>query len=161
VRYVLFCIFFTIGAAAIALSVLVDPEISNYYQNRVHLARIEEGNERIRHLTEQYDAQIKQLQQDPQLLAKLQTITFGRQPAADGAVLPTASDENLTAAKEALLKDLDRQKQQALTPDWVLRCAEPRNRKVIFTAGAALLLTTFIFFGTTPKRRPQTAHPTP
>ncbi|HPD46824.1 MAG TPA: hypothetical protein P5279_08760 [Anaerohalosphaeraceae bacterium] len=160
-RYVLFCVFFTIGAGAIALSILVDPEISNYYQNRIHLARIEEGNARIRRLTEQYDAQIRQLRQDPQLLAKLQTITFGSEPVANGAVLPKASEESLNAAREALLKELKRQEQQPLTPAWVLRCKEPKNRKIIFVAGAALVLTTFIFFGTTPRRRPQTLPPTP
>ncbi|MBE0537840.1 MAG: hypothetical protein IH624_19440 [Phycisphaerae bacterium] len=160
-RYVLFCVFFTIGAGAIALSILVEPEISNYYQNRVHLGLIEEGNERIRRLTAAYEAQIVQLRQNPDLLVKLQTITFGRQPAGDGVALPKASDEHLTAAKEALLEELDKQTQQPLIPEWVHRCAEPQNRRVIFTAGAALLLTTFIFFGTTPRRRPQTILPTP
>ena len=33
-RYLLFCIFFTAGAGAIALSILIDPEISDYYRNR-------------------------------------------------------------------------------------------------------------------------------
>lgn len=160
-RYVLFCVFFTIGAGAIALSILVEPEISSYYQNRIHLARIEEGNARIRRLTEQYDAQTKQLRQDPELLAKLQTITFGHEPLTDGAVLPTASDESLTAAREALFKELKQQEQQPLTPHWVIRCTEPQNRKVIFTAGAALVLTTFIFFGTTPKRRLQALRTSP
>ncbi len=161
IRFLLFCLFFSIGGAAIALSILIEPEIVNYYQNRVHLVRIEEANAQIRRLTEQYDAQIRHLQENPQLLAKLQTITFGRQPAAEGTVLPRASDEHLDEAKEALFKELARQERQSLTPEWVSRCADTKNRKIIFTAGSALVLVTFVFFGTTPRRRAQALAPTP
>jgi len=153
-RFVCFCIFFTIGAAAIVLSILIEPEIGTYYQNRLHLARIDEANARIRRLTEDYDTQIRNLREDPQRLVMLQAITFRQKPVTDGAVLPKASDEKLNAAKEALLREIAQQENQALTPAWVLRVAEPRNRQVTFTAGAALVLTTFIFFGSVPIRRP-------
>ncbi len=153
-RYLLFCVFFAAGAGAVALSMLIDPEISNYYQSRLQLRRVEEGNVRMERLIIQYDAQIQQLERDPNLLANLQTFTFGHEPDLEGGVLPKASKEELAAAKEALFARLDAQNQEQLVPQWVHRCGQPKNRKVLFVAGCGLILITFIFFGTPHRHRP-------
>ena len=153
-RYLLFCIFFTAGAGAIALSILIDPEIRNYYQSRLQLRQVEEGNVRMERLITQYDAQIRQLESDPNLLTKLETFTFGHEPDLEGVILPKASKEELAAAKEALFAELDEQKDAQLVPQWVHRCAKPKNRKVLFVAGCGLIVITFIFFGTPRRHRP-------
>ena len=154
-RYLLFCIFFTAGAGAIALSILIDPEIGDYYQNRLQLRQVEETNVQMEKLIAQYDAQIQQLESDPNLLTKLQNFTFGHEPDIEGVILPKASEEELAAAKEALFAELDEQKDAQLVPQWVHRCGKPKNRKVLFVAGCGLILITFIFFGTPHRHRPR------
>ena len=153
-RYLLFCIFFTAGAGAVALSILIYPEINNYYKNRLQLRQVEEGNVRVEKLITQYDAQIQQLERDPNLLAKLQTFTFGHEPDLEGAILPKASEEELAAAKEALFAELNQQKDAQLVPQWVNRCGQANNRRILFVAGCGLLVINFIFFGTPRRHRP-------
>ncbi len=153
-RYLLFCIFFTAGAGAVALSILIDPEISNYYQSRLQLRQVEEGNVRMERLIAQYDAHIQQLERDPNLLANLRTFTFGHEPDLEGVILPKASEEELAAAKEALFAELDEQKDAQLIPQWVHRCGKANNRRILFVAGCGLIVITFIFFGTPRRHRP-------
>ena len=158
-RYLLFCIFFAAGAGAVALSILIDPEISKYYQSRLQLRQVEEGNVRMQKLIDQYDLQIQQIERDPNLLTKLQTFTFGHEPDIEGVILPKASEEELAAAKEALFAKLDAQNQEQLVPQWVHRCGQPKNRKVLFVAGCGLIVVTFIFFGTPRRHRPHRRKP--
>ncbi|RKY09422.1 MAG: hypothetical protein DRP66_02320 [Planctomycetota bacterium] len=158
-RYLLFCIFFTAGAGAVALSILIDPEISNYYQSRLQLRQVEEGNVRVKRLIAQYDAQIQQIEMDPNLLGKLQRFTFGHEPDLDGAILPKASEEELAAAKTALFAELNNQKGARLVPQWVHRCARTNNRRVLFVSGCGLLVITFIFFGAPRRHRPPRRKP--
>ncbi len=162
-RFILFSIFFAIGAGAITVSILIDPEVTGYYENISQLKQIEQGNERIERLMIQYDAQIAQIEKDPNLLGKLRAITLGVSPALEGAIVPKASKEQLAAAKEALLKDLKSQERTPAVGVWVQRCSEPNNRRVLFAAGCGLILITFIFFGTPrhyrPRRRRGENHP--
>jgi len=152
-RYLLFCTFFSAGAGAIALSLLIDPEISNYYHSRLQLRQVEEGNARMEKLIAEYDAQIRQIERDPNLLSKLQTFTFGHEPDLEGVVLPMASEEELAAAKAALLAELEEQEDEELIPQWVRRCSQPNNRRVLFVAGCGLVMINFIFFGTPRRHR--------
>ncbi len=158
-RYLLFCIFFTAGAGAIALSILIDPEIGDYYKNRLKLTPTEKANERMERLIAQYDAQIQQLESDPNLLGKLHTFTFGHEPDIEGVILPRASEEELAAAKEALFAELDEQMDAQLIPHWVHRCGEANNRRILFVSGCGLILITFIFFGTPHRHRPHRRRP--
>ncbi len=151
-RFVLFCLFFTIGASAIVLSVLTD-ELVNYYRNRDLPNRIEADNQRIRDLSSRYDQQIQQIRTDPSLLQRLERITFRTtQSAGDNTIVPVASDEQLAAAREALLKNLESSDQPSQLPHWLVRMADEvngiKNRLMLFLAGMGLILVTFIFFGT-------------
>jgi hypothetical protein len=154
-RCILFCMFFSIGAGTIAVSMLIHPEVSKYYQNISQLNQIDQGNKKIEKLITQYDAQIEQIEKDPNLLSKLKTITFGDEPALDGAVMPKASNEQLAQAKEALLHDLQVKDNKPIIPIWVQRCREARSRRILFTSGCALILTAFIFFGTPRHYKPR------
>ena len=66
VRYILFCLFFSIGTGAIVLSILVG-EINDYYTNKDGLVLSEAGNEKLRKLNDEYDLQLEQAAKNPTL----------------------------------------------------------------------------------------------
>ncbi len=148
-RFVLFCIFFSIGASAIVLSILTD-EIQQLYDGRAVLQKQQADNDKIAVLIDDYDGQIRFINQDPNVLQRLERSTFGTEPVAEDTAFPRASDERLEAARKALLEEMDT-KQDSPTPGWLQRCTQPRFRQSLFIAGAGLVLITFIFFGTPAK----------
>ena len=152
-RFILFCIFFTIGATAIVLSVLAE-EIEDYYEQRGVPGLMEADNERIRNLAAKYEDQVAAIKATPSILKNLEHITFGSQPSAEGTTFPNASPGQLSAAKEALVENVNRRVAPSQLPEWVRRCKDPNSRLTIFVAGMGLVLITFIFFGT-PSRRKQ------
>ena len=58
-RYILFCVFFAIGASAIVLSNLVG-EIDDNYKSREELRKIRAENKRLEYLTQEYTLQIQE-----------------------------------------------------------------------------------------------------
>lgn len=146
-RFVLFCIFFSVGAGAIALSILAD-EIETYFANRRTYAQTLEANERIEKLIAEYEAQIEQIEQNPEILKKLERITFGAVEGEEDSEHPRAAVEQLAAARAALLEEIETEKEERAIDRWVGRIAEPKARMRLFFAGAGLVLITFMFFGT-------------
>jgi len=147
VRYVLFCVFFTVGATAVVISILA-PEVRDYYRQRSVPAKIETRNRRIRELTARYEQQIAQIRADPTTLRRLEHVTFRSRPVdSQDTVFPQASAEELAQAQKALLTELDEQVPGDPIPAWVVRSCDTRNRRSLFASGVGLLLTTFIFFG--------------
>ena len=148
-RYFLFCIFFFVAASAIAISILAE-ELATYYNNRLLQKQILEENQKINRLISRYDDQIQQIKTEPNILSMLEPITFGSEPEGGDISYPRASTEQLIAAHNALLEDIN----TGTKPDntyiarWIHRSTDPKNRKVIFFTGAALMIITFIFFGT-------------
>jgi len=151
VRYVLFCLFFAVGAGAVALAVLAD-EIRDYCRGRVLLAETLSENEDIRFLTVEYAAQIDEIRKDPNLIRRLERVTLGRQPDEADTAFPRASEELLSEAGSAVLEDLRTDRPTREVPTWVERISEPNIRYSLFFAGAGLVLVTFIFFGAPPKK---------
>ncbi len=162
VRYVLFCLFFTVGAAAITLSILIDPEISTCLTNRRMLHEIRRQNEKIADLTAQYEAQINLVRTEPNVLRRLERVTFGTSTHlpedASAADLPPGS-QALRQTAQSILADMQKSPAAAETdlPSWFLRCRKPRIRTALFAAGSGLILITFLFFGSpriqAPRRR--------
>jgi hypothetical protein len=146
-RFVLFCIFFSVGAGAIALSILAE-EIETYFANRRTYAQTLEANERIKKLIAEYEAQIEQIEKDPEILKKLERITFGAVEGEEGSEHPRAAVEQLAAARAALLEEIEGKKEESAIDRWIGRIAEPKGRMRLFFAGAGLVLITFMFFGT-------------
>ena len=151
VRYILFCLFFAVGAGAVALAVLAD-EIRDYCQGGVLLAETLAENEDIRFLTVEYAAQIDEIRKDPNILGRLERVTLGRRGDAEETVFPTASEKLLTEAGTAVLEDLQADRPVYKIPTWVERISEPNIRYSLFFAGAGLVLVTFIFFGAPAKK---------
>jgi hypothetical protein len=123
VRYVLFCLFFGIGAGTVGLSILAG-EVRDYYESKGLLAKTLADNEKIRSLTADYESQIQQIQNDPNSLLRLKLVTLGAEPSGKGTAYPKASDEQLAAAGRALLEDLRPPKTGSDIPKWVQRCSE-------------------------------------
>ena len=148
VRYLAFCVFFAVGAGSIALSILIEPELADYYRNKDLLAKNELVNERIEALTGEYEAQIQLIKKDPEVLERLKRVTLGPEQDGEDSVYPEISDRHLAQATAALFEDLGKSQDELAIPEWVRRCAEPRSRMVLFGAGAGLILVGFGFFGT-------------
>ncbi|HEG44416.1 MAG TPA: hypothetical protein ENH94_10245 [Phycisphaerales bacterium] len=149
-RFILFCVFFSVGASAIVLSILTD-ELQQLYEGRAVLQSQQVDNDKIAALIDDYDGQIRFINQDPNVLKRLARSTFGTEPVVEDTAFPRASDERLEAARKALLEETDTQQDLSAGPQWLERCRQPRFRQSLFIAGAGLVLITFIFFGTPAK----------
>ena len=152
VRYLAFCVFSAIGISAIAVSILIEPELADYYRNKELLKENEAANEEIKSLISEYEAQIELIKKNPEVLERLKKVTLGEEKGDEGSVYPEITDSGLAQATAALFEDLKAHKTKPMVPQWIQRCREPDNRKVLFGAGAGLILVGFVFFGTTQQK---------
>jgi hypothetical protein len=153
-RYVLFCLFFTVGAGAITLSILIDPEMTTYFRNRQIVAEIERQNAKIKDLTKKYQAQIDLVKSNPDVLRRLERVTFGKalHPSEDPSTAAlTADNQALHQAAQSILADLQEKTEDPQMPQWFQRCRQPNTRTALFAAGAGLVLITFLFYGSPSK----------
>ena len=145
IRTFLFVAFFSIGAAVLGVSILVD-DLLRYYQNRQLLETAKRNLQRLELLNSDYDALLQQLQADANFVKRIAPATVGSEPADTNAVYPKATAEQLAVAQKALSEDLARQRTQPTIPEWLRRCSQPRRRTVLFLSGAFLILISFVFF---------------
>jgi len=148
IRFLLFTVFFLAGAFAIVLSMLARPELYDYYQSRAALEQIHAQNKRIVDLTEQYAARIALIESNPDILSRFSISTFGRKPEAPDTVFPPEASEKLKAETEKILKAETAPSPVEPLPGWMHRIIRASTRMALFLAGAALIMVTFIFFGT-------------
>ena len=158
IRFLLFCLFFLVGASAIVLSILAHPELENYYHNRAMLDELRQQNQTITQLTTGYDARIKLIETEPNILARFSTAAFGQEPEALDTVFPKAANESLRSETERILKTETQPAPIDPIPTPLARVIESKNRTALFLAGTALVLITFIFFGT-PRTKTQGRKP--
>ena len=149
-RYILFCIFFTAGAGAIVLSILV-LEIDDHYSSREQLRLMQVQKDRFESLTDEYTMQIKEAKENPESLARLKRVTFGIEPEAEATAFPLADTRELAAAEAAIEASIVKADKSIKPPKWIIRSSEERFRKSLFFAGTGLVLITFLFFGTKQK----------
>lgn len=160
VQYLFFCVFFGIGAGAIALSIWIDPELTTYYSNKRYLDNTRQENEVLVSLTEQYQAQIDLINREPNVLGRLESLTFGQKPSTDEqTAVPTADSGDLLEAARVVLEEMRQPEEEVTIPQWMERCSQEKFRKALFASGAGLILISFIFFGS-PKPQKAT-EPTP
>ncbi len=154
IRFVWFCLFFTAGAGAMTLAILVEPELLNYYLSRRALDEVYAQNEKIKELTDQYNAQISLIEQEPNVLERIRVLAFNQPPRRENTVFPRSDDQQLRQQTQALF-DMLEQKQAAPRelPSWLKRCIQPSIRRALFISGGALVMLTFIFFGTQPRKK--------
>ncbi len=151
-RYILFCVFFAAGVAAMALAILAD-ELGAYCDSKILLTQaIERDNPRIERLIADYALQIDHIQSDPNLLARLRRVTLGHKLQAEDTAYPQASSEQLKAV-EKLFAELDKPAPAPSRPQWVERISAARNRQAMFFSGAGLILVAFVFFGAAKEKK--------
>ena len=151
IQAVLFFMFFSIGAASLSSSILCD-DLIKYYQNKQLLRTSQKSLERLESLNMDYDALLKRLKEDPNLIVeRLAPATFGTEPEDPNTVYPRANSRQLAAARKALIEESNRKSAEVAMPRWLRRCCEPRNRILLFVSGVVLVLISFVCFR--PARR--------
>jgi hypothetical protein len=147
----LFFIFFGIGAASLSSSILCD-DLIKYYQNKQLLRTSQKSLERLESLNMDYDALLKRLREDPNLIVeRLAPATFGTEPEDPNTVYPRANSRQLAAARKALIEESNRKSAEVAMPQWLRRCCEPRNRILLFVSGVVLVLISFVCFRPTER----------
>jgi hypothetical protein len=147
---ILFVVFFSIGAASLAISILCD-DLVQYYRNKGQLTVTQQANDRFKSWIEDYDVLLEQREKDPNLVKRLAPAILGTEPEDANAVYPRATPEELAAARQALTQDPNDQSTAPMLPKWLTRCSEPRRRITLFIAGSFLILISFTCF--TPSRK--------
>jgi|GEM_PF-1399063 len=158
---VFFVIFFTVGIAAVALSILA-LEIGTMYRDEVILQRLEASNKRLQALDQQYAYQLEEIKRNPAVLARLRVLNLGEEPQdPETAYPPARSSELIQAARNILTqKEVKDKDEPPLIPFWLLRACRPRSRVALFLAGTALIVISMTFFGR-PAEPPATPRPQP
>ena len=149
IRFLLFAVFFLAGASAIVLSVLAEPDLKEYYNNRAALAQIQQQNEKIASLTDQYAKLIERIESEPNMLDRVIPLTFGHKPQAADTAFPEVQDQSLQTETDSLLDQIENKPPVSPMPTWFERILEPKIKRGLFLSGAGLILINFIFFGTT------------
>jgi len=150
IRAIVFVVFFSIGAAILSATVLCD-DFLEYFHNRNLLRQAGGGLEKLKDLDADYDVVIGQLEGDPCQIARLAPATLGIEPNEPNTAYPLASADKLAAAKQALSEEPNEPAPDEATPEWLGLCCQWPRRHILFFCGAALVLISFVFFGS-PKR---------
>lgn len=145
IRVLLFVFFFSIGAAVLSGSVLCD-DLLAYYQNELLLRQSQELLERLKVLNADYDALLRQLEDDPNFVRRIAPATLGTEPEDEDTVYPEVTAEQLDAARKILADIAEQQAVGSGVPDWLSRCSRPPQRTALFLSGAFLILISFICF---------------
>ena len=145
-RTILFAVFFSIGAASMGCSLLCK-DLAGYYRNKQLLRTAQQYLNKLESLNIDYDVLLKQLESDPNLIKRIASATLGIEPEDANTIYPKPTNEQLAAARKVLAKEISQNQDQKLTiPKWLTRCNDPRNRIILFLAGAGLILTSFACF---------------
>jgi len=129
-------------------------DLLRHYQNKQLLNSVANSLKQLQSLNADYDALINALQRDPNLIERIAPATLGTRHQADDTVYPKLTPEQLDAARKALTENSSPQLNEPQIPRWIIRCSEPRRRKMLFAAGAVLILIPFVFFN--PRKRTNT-----
>jgi len=144
-HFFLFVVFFSVGALALGGAVLCD-DLIQYRRNQHLVTEAEQALARLESLNREYDALLAELEHDPNLLKRIAPATLGTEPADANAVYPKAKARELAVARKALLEQAGREPSQAVVPQWLERCSEPRRKIALFITGAGLVLISLVFF---------------
>jgi hypothetical protein len=144
-RMFFFFVFFSIGAASLALSALCG-DLVRYYHSKYLLTEAQQSLEQLKSLDSDYDVLLGQFEKDPNLIKRIAPATLGTEPADTNAIYPKVKAKQLAAARKALSEDPNCPKTKPEIPGWLARCSQPRHRVALFLASAALIFISFMFF---------------
>jgi hypothetical protein len=127
-------------------SILCD-DLIRYYQNKQLLRTSRQSLERLESLNTDYDALLKQLEEDPNMIVeRLAPVTFGTEADDPNTVYPRVTSRQLAAARKALIEESNQEPTGAAMPQWLSRCSELKNRILLFVSGVVLVLISFVCF---------------
>lgn len=141
----LFVVFFGVGAAGLGAAVLSD-DLVQYCRNRRLVAQAEASLKRLESLNAEYDALLRQLEQDPELLRRIVPLTLGTEPNEPNVVHPRARAQELALARKAIAARDEQEAAEPAVPAWLQRCSDPPKRIMLFIAGAGLVLISLVCF---------------
>jgi len=144
-RILMFMLFFSVGAIALALAAL-GPELLNYYENHRYVMEARSAIGGLENLNARYGTLLTRLAEDPNLVRRVAPVTIGAEVNEPDTVYPRARAQELAAARQALAEET-RRTTAAGPPAWLQRCIDPQRRKGLFGAGSALVLIAFVCFG--------------
>jgi hypothetical protein len=150
-HFLLFVVFFSVGAATLGGAVLCD-DLIVYCRNRQLVKEAEQSLERLDALNSEYDALLGELEKDPNLLKRIAPATLGTAPEDPNAIYPKAKAHELSVARKALLDQAGQDTPASVVPPWLERCSEPSRKLGLFVAGAGLVLISLVFFIPKPRR---------
>lgn len=146
IRTIFFVLFLSSGAASLGGSILCN-DLIQYYRNRQLLEAAHESLKRLESLNAEYDALLRQFEQDPNLVRRIAPATLGTAAEDPNTVYPAPAADQLAAAHEALTEKTNPQPADSSMPKWLTRCCQPYHRLMLFLAGAGLIIIALIFFG--------------
>jgi hypothetical protein len=142
----LFALFFSIGAASLGCSLLCN-DLARYYRNKQLLITAQQYLDKLKFLNIDYDVLLKQMENDPNLIKRIAPATLGIELEDANTIHPKPTSEQLAAARKVLAKQLSQnQDETPVIPKWLTRSSDPRNRIILFLAGAGLILISFACF---------------
>jgi len=136
---------FSIGAAAMGLSVLCE-DLVKYYSNVELTESAQQSIEKLDNLNEAYDSILQNLEEDPNIYRRIAAPAIGSQYLDANAVYPRVAARQLAAARKALADPNDEGVAESAIPAWLSRCSEPHKRMALFISGVALILVSFVCF---------------
>jgi hypothetical protein len=144
-RFLVFVIFFSSGAAALGGAVLCDDFIQ-YCRNKHLVRQAELSIHRLESLNAEYDALLEQLESNPDLIKRIGPVTLGTRMEQDpNTVYPKARAQELAVARKALTA-ANEEPTEVSIPLWLQRCSDPAKRIVLFISGASLVLISMVCF---------------
>jgi len=146
IRVFLFVVFFSIGAAALAVSILCN-DLLGYYHGKQLLKDAQESLNRLESLNTDYNVLLRQFWKDPNFVKRIAPAMLGTRPEDQETFYPTVTEEHLAAARKVLAEDPNMDPAEAMMVYWIIRCSEPPRRTILFLAGAFLVLISFVWFG--------------
>jgi hypothetical protein len=148
-RFLVFVIFFSSGAAALGGAVLCDDFIQ-YCRNKHLVRQAESSIHRLESLNAEYDALLDQLESNPDLLKRIAPVTLGTRIEDPNTIYPKAKARELAIARKAVTDQADGESAEASIPRWLQRCSDPAKRIILFISGASLVLISMVCFTSSP-----------
>ena len=144
-RFLIFVVFFSSGAAALGGAVLCDDFI-RYCRNKQLVQQAELSIRRLQSLNAEYDVLIEQLESNPDLLKRIAPVMLGTEPNDPNTIYPKARAKELAVARKAVTDQANEDPAEAPIPKWLRRCSDPPKRIILFIAGASLILISMVCF---------------
>ncbi|MEN6425824.1 MAG: hypothetical protein ABFE13_10700 [Phycisphaerales bacterium] len=144
-RFLVFVVFFSSGAAALGGAVLCDDFIK-YCHNKQIVQQAERSIRRLESLNAEYDVLLEQLESNPDLLQRIAPVTLGTEPNDPNTVYPRARAKDLAIARKVVMDQASEEPADATIPKWLQRCSDPPKRIILFVAGASLILISMVCF---------------